>query len=286
MKVTPILAISFPWDRVVSQGLRIALIIGLAFISYLIIHRAVPKLIRTALFRGQGERLEEEVAKRADTLSHVLVRTGAVAIIIMIVFMVLAELGINITPILAGAGIAGIALGLGAQSLVKDIITGFFIIIENQYGKGDVVRVAGIAGLVEDINLRRTVLRDLDGIVHSIPNGEITTSSNFTRDWSRVNLNIPIAYKEDIDHVIQVLNRVGEELAKDEVFGLLITEPPQVLRVDNFAESSIEIKMLGTTKPIRQWDVMGELRKRIKKAFDEEGIEIPYPHRVVIDRSQ
>ena len=192
--------------------------------------------------------------------------------------MILAEIGVNITPLLAGAGIAGVAFGFGAQSVVKDMLRGLFIIAQNQYNKGDVVRIAGITGLVEDVNMWRTVMRDLDGIVHTIPNGEVTTSSNYTKEWSRVNLNISVAYGEDLDHVIAVLNRVGAELAEDNTFGPMIIGTPRVLRVDNFGDSAIEIKILGETKPLKQWDVTGELRKRIKKAFDEEDIEIPWPH--------
>jgi small conductance mechanosensitive channel len=179
---------------------------------------------------------------------------------------------------LAGLGVAGIAIGFGAQSLVRDLINGIFILLENQYGIGDVVTAAGISGLVEEVNLRRTILRDLDGIVHTIPNGEIRIASNFTKDYSRVNLNIPVAYGEDLDHVIAVINRIGKELAQDPAWQDLILKPPQVLRVDNFGDSGIEIKVLGDTRPIRQWDVMGELRRRLKKVFDEEGIEIPWPH--------
>jgi small conductance mechanosensitive channel len=146
--------------------------------------------------------------------------------------------------------------------------------------------VADIAGLVEDINLRRTVLRDLDGIVHVVPNGEIRVASNFTRGYSRVNLNISVSYGTDLDHAIAVINRVGKELSEDPQWAPLLITPPGVLRVDNLGDSGIDIKILGDTQPIKQWDVMGELRKRIKKAFDEEGIEIPWPHTKVYFGSQ
>jgi len=183
-----------------------------------------------------------------------------------------------VTALIAGFGIAGLAVGFGAQSLVKDIIAGVFILLENQYRVGDVVRISDVAGVVEEMNIRRTVLRDLDGIVHFVPNGEIKVASNFTREWSRVNLNISVAYGTDLDHAIAVLNRVGEEIAQDPQWSPLILKAPQFLRVDNLGDSGIELKVVGDTKPIRQWDVMGELRKRVKKAFDEEGIEIPWPH--------
>jgi len=178
----------------------------------------------------------------------------------------------------AGLGIAGFALGFGAQYLIRDLIAGIFIILENQYRVGDVVRVADIGGLVEEITLRKTVLRDLDGIVHHVPNGEIRAASNFTRRFARVNLNVSVAYDTDLDHAISVINRIGQELAEDEKWRKVIKSPPQVLRVDNLGDSGIDIKILGDVKPMEQWAVMGELRLRIKKAFDAEGIEIPWPH--------
>jgi small conductance mechanosensitive channel len=150
--------------------------------------------------------------------------------------------------------------------------------MEDQYNKGDVVKIAGISGEVEEVNLRRTVLRDLDGIVHTVPNSAITTASNYTRDLSRVNLDIPVAYGENLDRVFSVINRVGKEMAEDEYFCKLIKTPPQVLRVQKFADSGIEIRILGDVLPSMQWEVTGELRKRLKRAFDDEGIEIPWPH--------
>jgi small conductance mechanosensitive channel len=192
--------------------------------------------------------------------------------------MVLSELGVNIGPVLAGLGVAGLAFGFGGQYLIRDLIAGVFIIMENQYRVGDVARVGDIAGLVEDINLRRTVLRDLDGIVHTVPNGEIRVASNFTREFSRVNLNVSVAYDTDLDHAIAVIGLVGKEMAEDPEWASLFITPLRVLGVDKLGDSGIEIKVLADTQPIKQWDVMRELRKRIKKAFDTEGIEIPWPH--------
>jgi moderate conductance mechanosensitive channel len=216
--------------------------------------------------------------KRSDTLISVIVTTLQIAIIFILFLMILSELGTNITAILTGAGVLGIAIGFGAQSLVKDVIAGLFIIMENQYRKGDVVKIAGTSGVVEEINLRRTILRDLDGIAHVIPNGEIRVASNFTKVWSRVNLNISVSYGTDLDKAMEVINEVGKELASDPKWAPDILTPPKVLRVDNLGSSGIDIKILGETKPIRQWDVMGELRLRLKRAFDREGIEIPWPH--------
>lgn len=193
-------------------------------------------------------------------------------------FTILAELGMNVAPALAGLGIAGVAIGFGAQSLIKDIFNSFLILLENQYGIGDIVMVAGITGLVEEVGLRRTVMRDIDGVVHSIPNSEIGVASSYTREWSRINMNISLSYNEDLRHVIQVTNRVGKELAADPEWAPLIIKAPEVLRVDAFEDSGIAIKILGETKPIEQWRVMGELRLRLKEAFDKEDIEIPWPH--------
>ena len=265
-------------DWLLAHGTRLGLIVFLSASVLFILGIAVPAAIKTFVARGMPGQPEEEVQKRANTLTAVLVTAGQVFVIGMAVFMVLSELGINIAPILAGAGVVGIALGFGAQSLVKDIIAGLFIIMENQYRVGDVVKVADVAGLVEGINLRRTVLRDLDGIVHVVPNGEIRVASNFTKEWSRVNLNISVAYGTDLDRAIAVINRVCQEMAEEPEWAPVILKTPQVLRVDNLGDSGIELKVLGDTKPIQQWAVMGEIRKRVKKAFDEEGIEIPWPH--------
>jgi small conductance mechanosensitive channel len=177
-------------------------------------------------------------------------------------------------------------VGFGSQSLVKDIISGLFVLVENQYGKGDVVNIAGVGGLVEDVNLRRTLLRDLDGTVHTIPNGEIVVASNLTRSWARVNTIISVSYGDDLDHVFDVITRVGQEMADDPDWSKDIIEPPKPLGVEGFGDSGIDIRILGDTQPIRQWDVMRELRLRLKKAFDAEGIEIPFPHRTLVTSGQ
>lgn len=262
-----------------EHGVAIIVIIVISYLVYSFLRFLVPEVIERSIHaRGRERRAKEEVAKRAKTLSGIISGVLGVIIALAAIFMILSELNIDIAPLLAGAGVVGIAVGFGAQSLVKDIFSGIFIILEDQYGKGDVVRIAGIAGLVEDITLRRTVLRDLDGVVHSVPNGEVRVASNLTKEWSRVNLNVPVAYGEDLDRVIAVLNRVGKEVAEDKEFGRLITSAPQVMGVDNFGDSAIEIKIVGETKPSQQWAVTRELRKRIKKTFDKEGIEIPWPH--------
>jgi len=262
-----------------EHGILILVIIVVSYLVYRFLKIMIPEIVeRSVRVRGRGRRAREELAKRSRTLSGILSNIIGVIIVIVALFMVLSEVGVDITPLLAGAGVAGVAIGFGAQSLIRDILNGLFILLEDQYNTGDVVQIAGLWGLVEEVNLRRTVLRDLDGTVHSIPNGEVTKASNYTKDWARVNLNIPVAYGEDLEHVMEVINRVGTKLAEDDYFAPKILKAPQALRVDNFGDSGIEIKVLGETKPLMQWEVTGELRKRLKKAFDEEGIEIPWPH--------
>jgi len=273
------------WDRVtdwlLTHGLRILLILALALVADLALRVIVPRVIRPTVARQMKGKPDEEIQQRGRTLVAVLRGSGRFVLVVWALFTILPELGVNVTPMLASVGIAGIAVGFGAQSLVKDVLTGLFILIENQYSKGDVVTVAGISGQVEEVGLRRTVLRDLDGVVHHVPNSQIAVASNLTQEWSRVNLNVSVAYGEDLDRVFEVINRVGRELAADAEFGPLILKAPQVLRVDAFGESGIAIKVLGDTEPIRQWEVMGELRKRLIRAFLEEGIRVPFPPHVV-----
>ncbi len=259
-------------------GIHIGLILLISVVLILILGRSLPPVVSTIVSQRAPEAMHDEVQKRASTLSKFLVTSGQILIIAIAVLMILREFGIDIVPILTGVGVAGIAIGFGAQTLVKDYFAGIFIVLENQYRIGDVVKVAGITGLVEIIDLRRTVLRDLDGVQHVVCNGEIRVASNFTKEMSRVNLNISVSYGTDLDYAIEVINRVCNEMAADPNWAPLITKTPQVLRVDNLGDSGIDLKILGETKPIRQWDVMGEIRKRIKKTFDAEGIEIPWPH--------
>jgi small-conductance mechanosensitive channel len=262
-----------------DHGIIIAIIIAAAFILNKLAKLILPLFIhRFVKVRGKGKRAKEDIEKRSSTLSGFLTNAITVILVILAVFMILSEIGVDIGPLLAGAGVAGIAIGFGAQKLIADILNGMFIVLEDYYGKGDVVKVAGIIGTVEEVNIRRTVLRDLDGIVHIVPNGEINVSSNYTKHWARIHIDIPVAYGEDLDRVIAVINKVGMDLAEDPQYKTMFIKPPQVLRVDNFGDSSIDIKVLGDVKAMKQWELTGEFRKRIKKVFDEEGIEIPWPH--------
>ncbi len=262
----------------IEHGISILIIVVVGAVLWFALNKLLPPIVRRAIARTKDKESKEAMEKRTNTLVSIFKGIGRVFIVLVVIMMILPELGVDIVPLVAGLGIAGFALGFGAQYLIRDLIAGIFIILENQYRVGDVVRVADISGLVEEITLRKTVLRDLDGIVHHVPNGEIRAASNFTRRFARVNLNISVAYDTDLDHAISVINRVGQELAEDAKWRKVIKSPPQVLRVDNLGDSGIDIKILGDVKPIEQWAVMGELRLRLKKTFDAEGIEIPWPH--------
>ncbi|MDZ7860747.1 MAG: mechanosensitive ion channel family protein [Candidatus Krumholzibacteriota bacterium] len=258
-----------------TSGIRIAAIVAGAFITV----RIFKIIIRRFLSKySSSAKVGIERAKRAETLSGLIETTLKVVILITVLLMVLKEVGIDITPLLAGAGIVGLAVGFGAQSLVKDIISGFFMLLENHLNVGDVVEIAGKAGLVESMNLRITVMRDFEGKVHIVPNGEISVVTNFTKEYSRALIEIGVAYKEDVDRVIGILKEVGEEIRKDETYGPKILEPMEVIGLDSFGSSSINIKVRFKTKPIEQWSTSREYRRLVKKRFDKENIEIPFPH--------
>ena len=245
------------------------------------LERIVNPVIRVAVREQMKDEPEEEIRQRIDTLSHVVYRTALLIVIILAGIMILTEAGINVAPLIAGLGLAGLAIGFGAQSLVKDMINGLFILMDNQYSKGDVVTIGGTTGIVEELNLRRTVLRDIDGTVHFVPHSNVDVASNWTKEYSRIHFNVGVAYESNLPHVISVINRVGKEFAEDPEFAPRVRSAPQVLRVDAFGESSIDIKVLGETVPLEQWSLMGQFRIRLKQAFDDEGIVIPYPQRTL-----
>ncbi|RJP43780.1 mechanosensitive ion channel family protein [Candidatus Parcubacteria bacterium] len=267
-----------PW--LLDHGIKILIIIIVAQFIRKFSRVFVEKLIRKIVVSDHFLSKEAE-KKREDTLIRIFSTSLGVLVWILAFLMILQEIGFAIGPLLAAAGIAGLAFGFGGQYLIRDLISGLFVIMENQYRIGDVICFDNTCGLVEDISLRMTTLRDLDGTVHHVPHGEIKKVSNLSKFFARVNLNIGISYKSNLEHVISVINKVGQELAEDVAWKDYIVKPPQFLRVDDFADSAIIIKILGETKPLKQWDVSGELRKRIKTAFDKENIEIPFPQRVV-----
>ncbi len=264
------------------SGVRVLLIILLAYAATRVMSVFVSRL-EADLAVGEGPAVLER-AKRARTMGALLRKVANTAVGAVAILMVLQELNVNIVPVLTGAGIAGLAVGFGAQTLVRDVIGGFFLILEDQVRLGDVVSVDGTTGLVEAINLRTIVLRDLAGTVHVIPNGSITRLSNLTKDYSYAVLDVGVAYKEDTDEVVNVLQEVADDLARDPAFASSLLGHLEVLGVDAFGDSQVTIKVRLKTVPLKQWEVARELRRRIKKAFDARGIEIPFPHRTVIVR--
>ncbi len=267
-----------PW--LLSHGINILIVAVGAFFLNKVLGRIISRSVRIAVTSNIQVSPEAE-KKREDTLVRIFKGIIRVLLIFIAVLMIMSEIGIKIAPILAGAGIAGIAIGFGGQYLIRDIITGLFIIIENQFRVGDVVSINDKAGTVEDITLRMTTLRDLDGTVHHIPNGEITIVSNMSKFFSRVNINIGISYSSSIDKAIEIINKVGEEMANELEWKEHIISAPRFLRLDSLSDSSVDLKILGDTKPSMQWAVSGELRKRLKTAFDKEGIDIPFPQIVI-----
>ena len=225
-----------------------------------------------------------ERAKRARTLGSVINKVVSVALTSVVLLMVLTAFGVNITPVLTGAGILGLAVGFGAQTLVRDIISGFFLILEDQVRVGDVAAINGTGGLVEAINLRTIVLRDAEGTVHVFPNGAIQTLANRSKDFSYYVIDLGISYREDPDRVADVLRQIGAEMQADARFAPWILEPVDVMGVDAFGDWSVILKMRIKTVPLKQWEVGREFRKRLRHRFEKEGIEIPFPERVVTVR--
>lgn len=266
------------WLR--TSGIKVVFILVIAFVAIRILFLLINR-IRNLADDGDPN-FTSEREKRALTITVILKQITSIAISSIAFMMVLREFRIDIAPIIAGAGIVGLAIGFGAQSLVKDVITGFFILMENQYDVGDVISGAGVSGSVERINLRFTQLRDLQGRVHFIPNGEFRVVSNLTRGWSRAVIDIGVSYDEDIERVQKVMREVADGLRGDPVFGISIIEPMEILGIESFAESSVTIRVLFKTLPGRQWPVAREFRKRLKHRFDELGITIPFPHRVMV----
>ncbi|OHB01526.1 MAG: potassium transporter KefA [Candidatus Zambryskibacteria bacterium RIFCSPLOWO2_01_FULL_35_19] len=263
-----------------EHGLTILVILVGSFLVQKFLKTILDRVIRKAIKPDHFLSKEAE-KKREDTLIQIFHSTIKILIWIVALMMLLSEAGIDIGPLIAAAGVAGLALGFGAQYLIRDVIAGLFIILENQYRVGDVVCSDGTCGSVEDITLRMTTMRDLDGTVHHIPHGEMKKISNLSKNYARVNLNMGVSYNADLEKVIEVVNKVGNDLAEDQDWKDFIIKAPQFLRVDDFADSAVMIKILGDTEPLKQWEVTGELRKRLKIAFDKEGIEIPFPQMVV-----
>lgn len=269
------------WEGIINTSLRILLVLVVLWITSSLVRSALKRLELHLIHSTENGEPPSETQKRAETLVRLLRQGVIIMLWIVALLIILRELGVDITPILASAGILGLAVGFGAQNLVRDVISGFFMILENQVRVGDVAIVNGTGGLVEAVNFRTIVLRDLSGIVHVFPNGTITTLANLTREWSAYVFDIGVAYKEDVDRVMALMKEVGAELRADEQFGPLMVDDIEIFGVDAFADSAVNIKGRLRTLPIKQWDVGREYRRRLKYAFDREGIEIPFPHRSI-----
>ncbi len=282
-----------PWAEIAAIArdtlVPAVLIVVVAVVAMRLVKLFIRGVVKALLDREATEGTAQELSalelqKRMDTLDDMGSRAVQAFIAIIAALMVLGKLGFDIGPAVAGLGVIGIAVGFGAQALVRDYLTGALILIENQFSKGDVVRLAGVAGTVEDFSLRRTTLRDLDGVVHTVPNGEIKVTSNLTRVWSRINQDIMVAYGTDIDRAIGVVDQVGRSLADDPVWKRRILEAPRVERVEALGEYGVTLKILGSVRAPDQWTVGGEFRKRLLAGLEANGIEIPRPQRVVLSR--
>ena len=266
-------------EQVLGAGLRMAAVLVGAFLLARILRKGVARVEN----RVSEQTTPMRALQRTQTLAKVVSSAGIVAIWCLSLFYVLNELGFDLAPLLAGVGIIGLAVGFGAQNLVRDVVTGFFILLEDQYGVGDVVQINEVAtGKVEQLTLRVTGMRDLDGSMHYIANGNITHVANRSKDWARAVVDVGVGYGEDPAHVRAVLERVAVAAKEDAALGRSMYSIPQVLGVEQLGEYEVTWRMIADTKPGRQWDVSRQLRERIKIAFDDAGIVIPFPHQVTI----
>ena len=268
---------SIDWKLISATTLRVIVIVILAAVAIRLLGRL------TDLFHEHVKRKiqDAEQIKRAETLGRVFRYVAGLSTLLIAGMLVLSEIGVSIGPILGAAGVVGVAVGFGAQSLIKDYFTGFFILVEDQIRQGDVVEAGGKAGLVEEITLRHLRLRDYDGTVYFVPNNLINSVSNMSRAFAYAVVDVGVAYHEDLDHVFGVIRRVGEQLRRDETFGPKILAELEIAGVEKWADSAVTLRSRFMVRPLAQWDVRREFLRRLKKAFDAEGIEIPYPHLTV-----
>jgi len=271
-------------DVLLGSALRIAGAVVVAVVLWWALLLIVRRIERSLGQPQPGMLTVSE--QRTRTLVGLLRSVGRVIIVMIFLFMLMSAIGLDLGPLLAGAGVVGLAISFGAQSLVKDVISGMFILIENQFAVGDVVRIEGVSGAVERMTLRMVALRDVHGVVHIVPNGQITKVSNLTRTWARVVLDVGVAYKEDTDHVTAVMRDVGREMWEDEEWKALLVEAPEVPGIEKFDSGSVTIRMTAKTLPLKQWDVARELRRRLKRRFEEEEIEVPLGQTLLWERTE
>jgi small conductance mechanosensitive channel len=272
-------ALRSDWDEIEQwlddHGSDILITIALLFIAYLIFRAVVPRIVRAAMMRG-AHPPDEETTRRADTILGVIDGSARVAVLLLAIVTILPEFGVNITAIVTGLGITGLAVALGSQQLVRDALNGIFLLAEDQYRQGDVVTIAGVTGTVEQITLRRTIVRDDDGVVHNVPNGSINVVSNHTRDYAQVNVAVVVSYGEDLAKVTRVVEEVGNELRTDDATKDAVLEPLSVRGVESVGDAGVTVTVSARTRPAARWDISRELRRRLADAFVREGIRVPF----------
>jgi len=267
--MAPVLTVD--WNDADDILIALAVLIG----GYAVFRVVFPRLARP-LILGGIRNVDEEMERRARTIVGVIEGTAGAVVVLIALIIVLHSLGVNVAAIVTGLGIGGLALALGAQSLVRDGLTGFFLLAEDQYRTGDVVRIADVTGTVESISLRRTIIRDDDGVVHSVPNGSINVVSNYTRDFAQVNVKVQVAYGEDLSRVNGVIERVGNELAGDSRYSSLFIEPPVPGRIESVGDGGVTVLVTARAKPSARWEAAAELRRRLADAFVREGVRVPF----------
>ena len=291
-------ALTIVADFLLAKPLKIALILVLAFVAVRVVRRGINRFVRSfeqpkvqRSLGGIGDHnpaalmtsgpAGPRAVQRAETIGAVLRSVLTAVVWTLAVFMVLGEFGVNLGPFIAGAGIAGLAIGFGAQTLVRDFLSGMFMLVEDQFGVGDVIDVGDAAGVVEGVSLRTTRLRDVEGTVWHVPNGEIRRVGNLSQQWSRALIDFDVAYGTDLRVAEATIKRVADGLWKDEESGQDVLDEPEVWGVEALTSDGVAIRLVLKTKPSAQWKVMRELRLRMKDAFDAEGITIPFPQRTV-----
>jgi len=272
------------WTQIWQTALIVVLGAVVWFLARWLIHRWSERLQRRLASTGDlGDRAK---AQRLTTIGRTLSAIMFAVVAVVAIVTILGVWGVPLGPLIASLSVVGIAIGIGAQDLVKDVIAGMFVLAEDQYALGDVVELAGVSGTVEEIRLRTTVLRDLDGSIHHVPNGEVRVATNLTYEYSRVVADLSVAYEESVDRALAVIGDVAEEFAADPEWSSAIVEDPQVLGVDALDDSGVVIRVLFTTDPDMRWNVKREFLRRVKNGLDEAGIEIPYPHVTITRRPE
>jgi moderate conductance mechanosensitive channel len=267
----------FDLTTIVGITVKIVIMLAIAITLNIILKKVIPRAIMAGIPKIREES-HEQLVTRTKTMTYVIIKVVAAIIWIIVFVMILGILELDTSPLLATLGIASLGLGFAVQNIIRDYLQGFFIFMEDWYRIGDWVTISGMEGEVEKVSPRRTVLREINGTMHVIPHSQVQFVSNQTRDWARINLYVTVAYKEEISHVYQVINEICKELKDDPDFGTNLTTTPSAMRVSDLGAHGVDICIRGYTKPGEQWGLTGELRKRIKNRFDQEGIEIPWPH--------